>query len=337
VPELARLIRGLGKSRLPAVLSALLLVTCTLCSCGVTAGGKLTIDNPYNFSMPARILAEPHCHTTKSDGREETSVVINRYAKAGYGALAITDHNIVNWPWPSRPPGLIPIQGDEVSKYPTLQNMHIMSLFCGYAPKDATLDPQATINAIKGDDGLAVIAHPYFSMKAPADLAKLNGYNGVEIYNRSSELISNRGYSVDIWDYLLSNTGNRKIWGYAVDDYHFDPADFNRGKIMVIAPVKSADDIKTALRSGSFFAIVGTGDLRFRNISVSGQTIEVVTSGPSDITFFGYRGRPLSGRTATTRAVYKLTGNERYVRVQAVSSDGGTTVYSNPISVDRAK
>jgi hypothetical protein len=333
--ELRRSMSGAScGSRWCAVACALLLLVVAACSCGANASAKVTIASPYNFAMTNRIVMAPHAHTTKSDGKDSTAVVIERYASAGYSALAITDHNIVNWPWPVHPPGLIPVPGDEVSKFPALQNFHITSLFCDYVPKDPNLNAQGTINAIDNDGGIAVIAHPYFSMKSVTDVAGLKDYNGLEIYNRSSEIISNRGYSLDIWDYVLSNTPNRKVWGYAVDDYHFDPSDFNRGRIVVIAPYQTSDDIKNALQTGSFYAMVGTGTLHFENIAVSGQTLQVTTDQPADITFIGYRGKPLSGKTNARKADYKIVGNEKYVRVQAVASNGATTVYSNPIAVD---
>jgi hypothetical protein len=304
-------------------------------SCGATAGKGLTIENPYDFSKPAKILTEPHAHTTLSDGKEATPVVLKKYADAGYQCLAITDHNLVNWPWPSDPGGMIPVQGDEVSKFPTLQNYHITSLFCDYVPQ-ANVDPQTCLNEINRRGGLTVIAHPKLSGKKSSDIERLKGFDGIEIYNRSAELITNKGYSVDVWDSLLS-TSTRPVWGYAVDDYHGNPKGIDCGKLMVLAGASTEDGVKAALKAGNFYCIVGQDHLRFKRISVSGQVITVVTSDPSHITFYGRNGNPLHAVANATGGTYKINGNEKYIRIEAVSTDGATTLFSNPIWIGSSK
>ncbi len=326
-------------ARLLAALLLSLILSCCLGSCGTGVNTGLTVKNPYDFSRPETITMQAHAHTNASDGIASAETVIRQYAEAGYNCLAITDHDQVTWPWPIDPQGMVPVQGDEASKYKALkfsmlQNYHIASLFCDYVPPDDSIDPQTCISGIDSKDGISIISHPKLSGKTGTDIAKLNGYNGIEIYNRSAELITNKGYSTDVWDALLS-TSDRPVWGYAVDDYHGSPVGLGYGKVVVFAN-KAEGDIKSALATGNFFSVAGLGTLRFKRITVSGQTIKVVTNEPSDITFYGRDGKPLGAATGQKSATYNVKGEEKYVRVEAFSSEEATTIYSNPFWVAKS-
>lgn len=321
-------------SRLVGALALLALLCLCLSSCGTSAASRIVVSNPSDFAAHYKTLMEPHSHTTKSDGKLTITQVINTYAGIGFGALAITDHNLVTWPWPVDPGEMVAEQGDEVSKYPSMQNFHMTSLCCDFVP-DANVTPQSCIDQVLARKGLTVIAHPYYSGKGAKDIRKLTGYNGIEIYNRSAELIANRGYSLDVWDELLSTSG-RMVWGYAVDDWHGNPQGLNWGKIVVLSNAVTAEALKASLESGSFYSVAGTGGLRFRDISVSGRQIAVETNEPADIRFIGRRGNVLGSAQNTPSAHYEVAGDELYVRIEAVSADGATTVYSNPVSVRTA-
>lgn len=321
------------KSRrlLVGVLALLAVLCLCLSSCGTSAASRIVVSNPCLFAAHYRTLMEQHCHTTKSDGKLTVAQVINSYASAGFRALAITDHNLVVWPWPVDPSGMIPVQGDEVSKYQSMQGYHITSLFCDYVP-DANVTPQSCIDQVLARKGLAIISHPNLSGKSARDIEKLAGYKGIEIFNRAAELVTNKGYSLDVWDGLLSTSG-RMVWGYAVDDWHGNPQGISWGKIIVLSDAVSADAFRASLKNGCFYSVVGTGELRFRDVTVSGKKITVDTTEPADITFIGREGKVLGSAENTRSAHYEVAGDELYVRIEAVSADGATTVYSNPLFV----
>ena len=60
------------------------------------------IDNPYddvNWEMFGRYKADLHAHTSRSYGWFSPHVVVDRYHDLGYEILAVTDHNMVTYPW----------------------------------------------------------------------------------------------------------------------------------------------------------------------------------------------------------------------------------------------
>ena len=54
---------------------------------------NFTVSNPYDGASTNVIKMTPHIHTTDSDGRQSNSAVVTAYKNAGYGAIAITNHN----------------------------------------------------------------------------------------------------------------------------------------------------------------------------------------------------------------------------------------------------
>lgn len=119
--------------------------------------------NPYSnvvWATDGQFRANLHTHSTNSDGSYPPAEVIDRYQAAGYGALAITDHDRATWPWSAygRNPqqvGLVAIAGDELSN-----DHHALSLFTAYEPHAYTLDQALT--RIDGQGGLAALCHPSF-------------------------------------------------------------------------------------------------------------------------------------------------------------------------------
>lgn len=60
------------------------------------------IQNPYetvDWTNFKQYKANFHNHTTLSDGRMSPQRVVEKYHQLGYEILAITDHNVVNYPW----------------------------------------------------------------------------------------------------------------------------------------------------------------------------------------------------------------------------------------------
>jgi len=283
------------------------------------------VPNPYDFSRRARILMQIHAHTDKSDGVDSTEGLITKYANLGYRCLAITDHNQVNWPWPINPTNMVPIKGNEIS---TSDGYHIGSLFSNYAPSPDTRTAQQCIDEINSRQGIAIVNHPFYLGKTGADLLQLTGYSGLEIYNRNKELGSNKGYSLALWDSVLTGS-DQSVWGFAADDYHGAVQGQDRGKIIVVADDDSELEIKEALKRGSFYAIAGGDSLSFEDIVTDDRGITVETSAPATIRFVGKNGSVLRSWSNRESATYDVAGDEDFVRVEAAAGD--TELYSNPI------
>jgi hypothetical protein len=160
---------------------------------------EFIIDNPYenvNWEEYGRYKSDLHVHTNISDGDFTPQHIVDLYHSFGYTILAISDHDVVVYPWqeftsfkPSkimagrfergqlgerphddffvfenRDPeslGMIAIQANEVSSH-----YHIGSYFCdhpgGNWPEfDGLLvGVDETLEAIAEKGGLAVLMHP---------------------------------------------------------------------------------------------------------------------------------------------------------------------------------
>jgi len=70
---------------------------------------RIDITNPYaavNWATFGQYRTQLHVHTTASDGQNTLAEMVEAYYAAGYDALAITDHGVVDRGWvrPNHPP-----------------------------------------------------------------------------------------------------------------------------------------------------------------------------------------------------------------------------------------
>ena len=111
------------------------------------------------------------------------------------------------------------------------------------------------------------VNHPNFGWAiAPADLAPLQRYRLLEIYN-GHPLVNNLGGGdrpgvEQVWDQLL--TAGQRVYGIAVDDAHYFKRPWDpmaprpgRGWVMVQAPRLEASALMTSLEEGAFYASTG--------------------------------------------------------------------------------
>ena len=126
---------------------------------------------------------------------------------------------------------------------------------------------QRNVDAIRSARGVPHINHPNFGWAiAPADLARLERYRLLEIYN-GHPIVNNLGGEdrpgvEQVWDQLL--TAGRRVYGIAVDDAHdfkrpWDPLAPRpgRGWVMVQAPRLEASALMASLEEGAFYASTG--------------------------------------------------------------------------------
>lgn len=138
---------------------------------GDESGGEVLSNlqlsiNPYEtirWGEYSQFKANLHTHTTESDGLFAPSRVIDMYAEAGYGVLALTDHDWYlyekcTWPWTDyeRDPetsGMLAIAGMELSYH-----HHMLSLFTDYKPQAYT--QESALEGIASNGGVAIMCHP---------------------------------------------------------------------------------------------------------------------------------------------------------------------------------
>ena len=204
-----------------------------------------------------------HHHSTRSDGRLTPEEIAEKYCSADYDAIAITDHWVFGEE--STRKGLPVLSGCEYHTGIRDGNegvYHILCLMPDREPQlDRTMSPQQIIDGIHAAGGLAVLAHPAWSLNSPEKIKALRDLDGIEIFNTVSERgNSRRGDSSLLVDLLASE-------GYfypllAADDSHFYEASGNFADsctafIVVSCDTLAPNAIKDAIKAGNFYASTG--------------------------------------------------------------------------------
>ncbi|MBR3018189.1 MAG: CehA/McbA family metallohydrolase [Clostridia bacterium] len=275
-----------------------------------------------------------HAHTTDSDGRATPEECMRQYKAAGYDFLAITDH------WHVRGEGnyegMLIVPGVEYDfSFPT-QTLHLVCLFPDEKQsvgirRDST--HKEAIRLVNAAGGVAIAAHPAWSLNTTEFLCSLDGVDIAEVYNTMSDEPYNapRGNAESLLDVAAANG---KLYNLAAaDDSHFYQGEQCVSCVMVQAEALTVPAILNALRLGRFYASQGP---QFKNIEVNGREIFVETSPVSTITFisnaFWIDDRCTHGENLTQTS-YTARRGETYVRIQITDRDG-KKAWSNPIALD---
>jgi len=265
-----------------------------------------------------------HLHTTLSDGAKSPEEVAMEYKSEGYDAIALTDH----WYFGEEKTlsGLQIISGIEynVGNGDTATGeMHIVALGATYEPdvKRDGATRSKIVAAIEAAGGIAVLAHPAWSLNTLYDLEELPTVSFTEIYNAVSEAHeSMRAYS----DYFVDVAANRgRYLGLlATDDAHYyDGTDNCRGWVYVKSDSPSTDSLISALKRGDFYATQAPTV----SLKRDGDRFSLTTSPASVITAHSNRawraGRTLRGENLT-QFTYEFGALERWVRFEIIDSKG---------------
>lgn len=271
-----------------------------------------------------------HIHTTDSDGRLSLCEVIKLYKDNGYDAVALTDH----WKYHGfeDADGMSVISGAEynIGGVSTEKGVyHILGLFTDAAPDVTPQDgPQTIIDRIHDKDGLAVLAHPAWSLNTPEMIMALRDIDATEIYNAVSEVEQSfRADSSLIVD-MVASLG-RDLPLLATDDAHYyGGADNCKAYIMVECESNDAEELKRAIKEKRFYATQGP-EIHLLNDK---DRFKVVCSPVEHIYFASNTAwcvRAFHGE-GSTEAEYLPVDADIYVRAFAVDSEG-RTAWSNII------
>ena len=283
-------------------------------------------DNRYKVGL--------HTHTTLSDGRLSPEEAAKIYKAADYDALAITDH------WKYYPEGelegLLIISGCEYNMGAadtSVDVMHIVGIGMDSAPSltRGECTRQEVIDQIRACGGMAVLAHPAWSLNTPEHAKALSGFESVEIYNTVSNVNqSSRPYSGYFVD-LLANEGVFYPLTATDDVHYYNGEDDAKSYIMVKAESLSKNAILDAIRRRDFYATQGP-ELHVRR---EGERIIADCSECVMIDFLSnaawcpdriYRGNGL------THAEYTVKPFDKWVRVE-VHDENGNYAWSNIIEI----
>ena len=201
------------------------------------------MNEPPHFVGWSR--ADTHMHTNLGDGTTSPARVIEEATRRGLQVIAITDHDHVEGAkrvtelLAQQRSTLHVITGVEVS---TRQG-HLLGLFVKEAPK-ALQSVEASIEAIKEQDGLVIIPHPLGRLVPSLSRAKIDNLldkgfpiDGIEIYNPSPANASMRS------TVRLANAQ----WGFAEmggSDAHFWQ---HIGAAYTLFPGSDPDDLRRAI------------------------------------------------------------------------------------------
>jgi len=262
-----------------------------------------------------------HTHTTESDGRKTPAQVAKIYKSAGYDAIAITDHWRVSQT--HELDGFLMLSGVEYNIFHTKTRdglFHIVGVGLKQDPmlsRDA--DVQDAIDAIKANGGLAILAHPAWSLNSPAHIMPLRGADVTEIYNSVSGVHQSRRADSSLIVDMLGALG-RFYPLVADDDAHYYDGDECMSYIMVEAEACTEDALLDAIRAGRFYASQGP-EVHVRR---EGDEMVVRCSPCEEIVFFSdlvWSNRVFVGHDMT-EARYKIVPGETYVRVEVTDKNG---------------
>lgn len=276
-----------------------------------------------------------HMHTLRSDGQLSPKAAMKLYQKAGYDFIALTDHWIQSEC--ETADGLLLLSGCEWDTGDMVKSPIFHIIGVGMKSKvslkhSSSLPPQVIIDEITAANGIAILAHPAWSVTNPSDCMALNGLSGVEIYNSVSGLPWN-GERADSSLYFDIWASQRKLFRcMAADDSHTYNGEQTRSFIMVNAKELTADSIKKSIKDGNFYASQGP---LFESVSINDGVIEVKCSHVETIVFYSNTiwcyDRVFTG--GVNSASYEIKPTDNYVRIELID-DKGNKAWSSPIAVN---
>ena len=290
-----------------------------------------------------------HTHTTLSDGHKTPEEALEIYTALGYDAIALTDHWIYT-PADLKRDGAAVLSGCEYNiggNHGPSGVYHIVGVGMSHDPridKNAMNDPSVPsceqarriIEKIRAAGGLAVFAHPAWSLNTPEQIMAVGDFDALEIYNSVSEAgMSDRPYSGLLVD-MIASVGCRPPLT-ATDDTHYYTGEEGRGFIMVEADAVEAAGggmagMVQAVRNGRFYASQGP-EIHLERWDET--TVRLTCTPCEKIVFLSNivwtQGRVTRG-DGLTEALYTLDPGDTFVRAE-VTDQNGKQAWSNILTV----
>ena len=273
-------------------------------------------------------------HTTLSDGKILPGEACDIYQEKGYDFIAITDHRK-----PSRAgehKGMVLIPGAEWDygngrEYPVY---HILSIgtesdlqLCdfyreGKLPVGNVITPQKIIDRINAAGGIAILAHPAWSLMEPGEMMDMKGIVAAEVYNSVSGVPWNANRADSSYYFDLWAAKGRLVPCVASDDSHWYSGEQTRAFTMVQAEEKSVNGILEALRKGSFYASCGP---RFEQVSYDEEQVIIECSEDVKRIVVYSNSVWVDQRVFDNpcgKAIYHISDMDRYIRIELIDGAG---------------
>ena len=275
-----------------------------------------------------------HTHTTVTDGKKTPEEVIALYRENGYDFLSLTDHWVHSETGMTED-GMLLLGGCEynINGADVLAGVfHVVSVG---EREPAQLDrkkangeytAQDIVDAIHAVGGIAILAHPAWSLDTCEQILPLEGFDGIEIYNSVSGLPRNcRPYSGEVIDQLAVR--GKVFPSMCADDSHFYEKEACLSYIYVQAEELTETAILDAIRAGRVMATQGPRfSVTVEEIEGSeNRRVRYSCDPVSQIVFYTgsvwLDGRSISG-DGITEAEFILRPFDRFVRAEFIGADG---------------
>lgn len=270
-----------------------------------------------------------HTHTTVSDGIKSPADTKALYRSLGYDFIALTDHFKYGEGSEDDPSGLLVLSGaeyDHGADDSVGGVFHIVGIGTDENPNiERGTKMQDAVDMINAHGGLAILAHPAWSLNTYDMIMEFHGLFATEIYNSLSGFPRNcRPYSGLVIDELAAR-------GYVLpliadDDTHFHSGEVGMSYIMVNLGDKplNKENLMAALRAGRFIATQGPFFMVYRD----GDEIIVRSETPMKVVTF-FTNRPWEGTRnifaedePLYEASYIIHPHDTFVRVEITDYDG---------------
>lgn len=266
-----------------------------------------------------------HAHTTISDGSRAPEEVIELYRAKDYDFLALTDHRKMSYAHTDG--NMLLIGGVELDYMLADQCIHIVGIGLDRAPQLKDMrgaNAQEGIDAINAAGGIAILAHPSWSLNTLSQTMPLTGLAAMEIYNSTSGTPWNAARADASQFVDLTYTHGKFTPVVASDDAHTYTGEHTRSFTCVNAAECTPEAIKSAIRAGRMFASQGP---RFAQIEYSDGIIKVDCTPVKRVIFYSnmfWSGQRTFEGEALTHIEYPVKSGEKYVRVQLDDGEGNS-------------
>jgi predicted metal-dependent phosphoesterase TrpH len=198
-------------------------------------------------------LADPHCHTTASDGMVTPAELVAAALAAGLDLIAVTDHDTMAAVEEVRArgeaAGLAVLSGQEITtRWPA--QTHVVAWFLE-RPVKSGMSLEETVAAIHDQGGLAVVPHPfmpsYFGSCQPGMLSKLiegHPVDAVEMMHTAPMTAGRREALAAFYERHRGRLGA----AIGASDSHFGGRDL--AAAVTEFPGRTAEDFRAAVLAG---------------------------------------------------------------------------------------
>ena len=270
-----------------------------------------------------RFKVNLHMHTSLSDGSLSAVEAARYYRERGYDAIALTDH----WFFGNggELDGMTILSGGEYNVGGNDASgsgvYHIVGIGMSRVPSvTKSMNAQQIIDRVKAAGGLAILAHPAWSLNSPDAIMALRNIDATEIYNSVSGVHQSRRPDSSLIVDMLGARGVLYPLIAADDTHYYEEGEACYAYIMVAAADNSPRALLSAIRNGAFYATQGPEVHLFRD----GDGFTVKCSPACEIAFLSnltWAPRIFTGEALET-AHYIPREEERFLRVQVKDAEG---------------